>query len=93
VHPFSRRFEVAGRDGLAFIADAVNGQDATAFHEEPENARVQLATVTEFKQAVAERHGQRLAVILPVAQLRKSGQHHREAIRIAGLAPASSIFN
>ena len=83
---FPRRVEVADRDGLAFVADAVNGHDATAFHEEPQHARVQLAHVPEFKQAVAKRLGQRLAVILAVAQLRQSGQHHCKVVRVVALS-------
>src|SRR5437667_10726524 len=55
------------------------------FHEEPQHARVQLAHMPEFKQTVALRLGQRLAVILAVAQLRESGQHHLEDVRVAGL--------
>jgi hypothetical protein len=31
-HPFPRGIKDAGRDGVAFVADAVNGDDAAAFH-------------------------------------------------------------
>ena len=48
-----RRVEVAGRDGLAFVANAVNGDDAPAFYEEPQHARVQLADMAQLKQAIA----------------------------------------
>jgi len=39
------------------------------FYKEPQHAGVQLADVAQFKQGVVERLGQRLAVILPIAQL------------------------
>lgn len=50
-----RRVEVAGWNRLAFVADAVNGYDAPAFHKEPQDACVQLAHMPEFKQPVAQR--------------------------------------
>ena len=59
MHPGQCRVEVAGRNGLAFVADAVNGNDAPVFHKEPKHARVQLADVTQLQQTVTERLGER----------------------------------
>ena len=47
-------FEVARRDGVALIADAVDGNDPAAFSEESQNAGIQFADVAQLKQAVAK---------------------------------------
>ena len=54
-HPRPRRVEVAGLEGLSFVANPMNGDDAPAFHKEPEHARVQLADVAKFEQPITER--------------------------------------
>ncbi|MCX5771355.1 MAG: hypothetical protein NTZ09_13965 [Candidatus Hydrogenedentes bacterium] len=61
----------------------MNGNDAAALHKEPQHAGVQLADVAQLKQTIAERFGQRLAVILAIPQLCQSGQNRRV---VAGIA-------
>jgi hypothetical protein len=39
--------------------------------------------MAEFKESVANRLGQRFSMILPVSQLRKASDDHREVVRIA----------
>jgi len=53
--------------------------------EEPQNFYIELACVSQFKQPVAERLGQRLAVILPVPKFCKTAEHHPEIVWITGL--------
>ena len=84
-HPFPRRVQVAGRDALAFVADAVHRDDPALLHEEPEHAGVELAHVAQLEQPLADGFGQRLPVILPVPQLRQTGDYRREVVRITGL--------
>ena len=67
LHPGSCRVEIAGGNGLAFVSDAVDDDDAAAFHEEPEDAGVELANVAQFQQSLAKRFGERWAVVLAVA--------------------------
>ena len=52
--------------------------------EEPQYPRVQLADVTEFKEPVALRFGQRWPVILPVSQSGQTGEHRRKIVGITG---------
>jgi len=60
---------IANWDGLAFVADAMHRDDPAIFHEKPQHTGVELADVSQFKQPIAKRLGQRLPVILPVPQL------------------------
>jgi hypothetical protein len=56
-HPLSGSIDIAGRNGLTFVTDAVNGDDAPAFHEKPQHARVQLADVPKFVESLPKRLG------------------------------------
>jgi hypothetical protein len=53
---------------LAFVADAVHGDDASTFHEEPKDACIQFPDMAQLKESVAQRLRQRLAVISPALQ-------------------------
>jgi hypothetical protein len=44
-HSLARELKMSRGKSVAFVADAVHGDDATAFHEEPDDARVQFADV------------------------------------------------
>jgi hypothetical protein len=79
-----RGVEVADRDSLAFVANAVNGDNTAAFYIEPQHSRVQFADVAQLIQTVTQRFGQWLAVILPVAQLRQPPEHCSMVAGVAG---------
>jgi hypothetical protein len=49
--------------------------------------------VTQFKESVAERFGQWLAVILPIPQLCKSRKNRSEVIRIASLQLVQKLLH
>jgi hypothetical protein len=83
MHPLERGVAVAGRKGLAFVPNAVNSNYAAALYKEPEHARIQLADMAQFKQAVADRFGQWLAMILAIPQLRQTLQDRRVIIGVA----------
>jgi hypothetical protein len=59
--------DIARRDGLAFVADAVHRDDPLMPREKPKHTSIELADVAQLKQPIAKRLGQRLAVILPVS--------------------------
>jgi len=40
-HPFPSSLDIARRDGLAFVADAVHRNDPPMLHEEPQDAGVE----------------------------------------------------
>jgi hypothetical protein len=55
------------------------------FMKEQRHAGVDLHNVTQLKQPITNRPGQRLPVILPMPQFCHPGDHGSEVIRITGL--------
>jgi len=84
-HSLERDPNVTSRKSLAFVSNAMHRHDSAIFCKEPQNARIELTYVPQFKDPIAERFGQRFAVILPIPQLCKSGKNSREVIRIRRL--------
>ena len=56
--------DVASRDGVAFVADAVHRDDSAILRGKPQHVGIELAHVAQLNQPVAKRLGQRLPVIL-----------------------------
>ncbi len=66
--PFQRCFPVPFRYLPAFVADAVNSDHALPLHEKIEDSCVELSHMSQFKQIVPCRFGQRRPVILSILQ-------------------------
>jgi hypothetical protein len=49
VHALPCGFEIAGWNGLAFVADAVHRDDPAILHEKPEQPGIQLPHVAQLK--------------------------------------------
>jgi hypothetical protein len=64
-----------------------------ALPEEPENAGIQFADVSQFKQTVRKRLAQRFSVILPVAQFRDASHKGSEVTGITGLEFQEEFFH
>ena len=77
--------DVAIRDGLAFVADAVYHHDPTILYEKPQQASIEFAHVAQFQQPDTKRLGQRFPVILPAPQFCETGDHSHKVVRVTGL--------
>jgi hypothetical protein len=84
---------IANRDSLAFVAYAVHHDDPAIFHEKPQHAGVELSHVTQFKQPIAKRPGQRLPVILTMPQFYQTSDHGSEVIRVTALQLVQKLLH
>jgi hypothetical protein len=91
MHSFPGSSQIAGRNRLSFIADTMDRDNSALLHETPQHAGIELADVAQFEKPIAKRLGQRLAMVLPVAQFRETGKHRREIIRIASLQVVEEV--
>lgn len=82
-----------GRNGLPLVSDAMDSNNALPFHKEPEHSGVELADMSQFKEPIAERFGQRLPMILPVTELCESGDNSGEIVRVRGIQLIQKVPN
>ncbi len=67
----------------AFVANPMQRQDPSVFHEKPNYVGVELTDMPHFKKTVAMRFGQRLTMILAIAKLGQTRNHCSEVVRIS----------
>jgi hypothetical protein len=63
----------------------MDGDNPAIFDKKPENPGIEFAHMTQLKEPATEGLGQRLPVILAIAQFRQPRENCGEIIRIAGL--------
>ncbi len=81
--PFQGRLPVLGEDFPGFVADGMDGDDPATFHEEPKNAGIEFADVTQLEEIIVDRLRERLTVVLAVPQLGQSGQDGSMVVRVS----------
>lgn len=82
VLPIQGGLPILGEDFPGFVADGMNGDNPATFHEEPKDAGVELAHVTQFEEIVTDRLRKRLTMVLAVPQFDQSGHDGSVVVRI-----------
>ena len=80
--PFHGGFPVPFRYLPGFVPDAVNSDYALLFHEKIENSCVELSHMSQLKQIVPYRFGQRRPVILSILQFFQTCQEGSKIARV-----------
>jgi hypothetical protein len=80
--PFQGGFPVSFRYLPTFVTDAVNSDYALPFHEKIENPCVELSHMSQLKQIVPYRFGQRRPVMLSILQFFQTCQEGGKIARV-----------